>query len=402
MRPGVQPAAGVRVDAGLLVLLGALSAFSPFATDTYLGGMPAMARDLGSDLARIQLSLSSYFLGMCLGQLLYGPLCDAWGRRRPLLVGAAVFVLASLLLMLVNDAGLLIGGRFVQAMGGCAGVIVARAVIQDLLQGREAARALTLMMMVQGLGPVLAPLVGAGLIALGGWRSVFAFMALFSGLCWLAVLWRLPETLPPAARVPLRPRALAATFGGLLGQRAFLLPTLTGAVAMAAMFAYITGSPGVFVQQHGMSPAHYGWLFASNGLGMVLAGQLNVRLLRRHAPAQVLRWTTWVMTAAALALLLLGRQASTWALIVPLFLCIACVPLVAANSTALAMAAGRKMAGSASSLLGAVQFGFAALASTLVGVLENGTALPMAGVMLVCTATATLLAWHGSRSVSGD
>lgn len=391
--------AGARVGAGLLVLLGALSAFSPFATDTYLSGMPTIAHDLGTDLAHVQFSLSSYFAGMCAGQLLYGPLCDALGRRRPLLVGAALFTLASLLLMVGQDVDTLIGGRTLQALGGCAGVIVARAVIQDLMQGREAARALTLMMMVQGLGPVLAPLVGAWLLQLAGWRSVFAFLALFGGVCWLAAWRALPETLPPSQRRPLHLAATLRTFAALLRSRAFMQPTLVAAIATGAMFAYITGSPGVMIQLHGLSQQQYGGLFAANALGMIAAGRLNVRLLRTRSPEEVLCNVVCVMAGAALALLLLNGHRSLWAVVLPLFVCIACVPLVAANGTALAMAAGRQAAGSASSLVGALQFGVAACASGLVGAFENGTALPMAAVMAGCTLVAVVLAW-GTRFVS--
>jgi DHA1 family bicyclomycin/chloramphenicol resistance-like MFS transporter len=383
----------IRVGAGLLVLLGALSAFSPFATDTYLSGMPAIAHDLDTDLAHVQLSLSSYFAGMCVGQLLYGPLCDALGRRRPLLVGVALFTLASLLLMVGQEVDILIGGRTLQALGGCAGVIVARAVIQDLLHGYEAARALTVMMMVQGLGPVLAPLVGAWLLHLAGWRSVFAFLALFGGACWLAAWRTLPETLPPSQRRPLHWATTLRTFATLLGTRAFVQPMLVTATAMGAMFAYITGSPGVMIQLHGLSQLQYGGLFAANALGMIVAGRLNIRLLRTRTPDDVLCSAVCVMAGAALLMLLLSGRHSLSMMVVLLFVCIACVPLVAANGTALAMAIGRNTAGSASSLVGALQFGVAACASALVGAFEDGTALPMAAVMSGCTLVAVMLAW---------
>ncbi|WP_434031821.1 multidrug effflux MFS transporter [[Pseudomonas] boreopolis] len=382
-----------RAGAGLLVLLGALSAFSPFATDAYLPGMPAIAQALGTDLAHVQLSLSSYFAGMCAGQLLYGPLCDALGRRRPLLAAVALFTLASLLLMVVQDARMLIGGRMLQALGGCAGAIVARAMIQDLMQGREAARALTAMMMVQGLSPVLAPLVGAGLLRMAGWRSVFAFLALFGGACWLAAWRTLPETLPPAQRGSLRLATTLRTFATLLRTGAFVQPMLVAAAAMGAMFAYITGSPGVMIQLHGLSPSQYGAMFAVNALGMIAAGRLNVRLLRARARGDVLCDAVCVMTCAAVLLVLLDGQRSLWTVLLPLFVCMACVSLVAANATALAMAAGRQAAGSASSLVGALQFGMAACASALVSAFENGTALPMAAVMAGCTLLAVVLAW---------
>ncbi len=381
----------------LVLLLGAMSAFAPFATDMYLSGFPAIASDLRTDVAHVQLSLSSFFLGLCVGQLLYGPMTDAWGRRGPLLTGIWLFTVTSLLLVLSWRMEMFIGVRALQAIGGCAGMIVARAVIQDLMEPREAARTLSIMMMVQGLGPVLAPLLGSWLLALAGWRSVFVFLALFGAACLLSVWRGLPETLPIERRRALHVGDTLRTFGRLLRMRDFILPVLTCAMAMAAMFAYIAGSPHVFMQLHGLSQQHYGWLFASNGIGMVIAGRINVLLLRRLAPTAVLRMAVCVMTTAAVLLLLLRDSSALAWLMAPLFVCIGCVPMVAANSVAMAMSVGRFAAGSASSLVGALQFALAAGASALVGALDDGSALPMTAVMVGCTATAAMLAWLQPR-----
>lgn len=384
----------------LVLLLGALSTFAPFATDMYLSGFPAIAGDLRTDVAHVQLSLSSFFLGLCVGQLLYGPMTDAWGRRRPLLAGIWLFTVTSLLLVLSPRVEMFIGVRALQAVGGCAGMIVARAVIQDLMEPREAARTLSTMMMVQGLGPVLAPLLGGWLLALAGWRNIFVFLALFGAACLVSVWRGLPETLPAERRRPLHLGNTLRTFGQLLRTRGFVLPALTCATAMASVFAYIAGSPFVFMQLHGVSQQHYGWLFAFNGVGMVIAGRINVVLLRRLPPTAVLRVAACVMAAAALSLLLLRDSAALSWLVAPLFVCIGCVPMVAANSVAIAMGMGRFAAGSASSLIGALQFGLAALASSLVGVLDDGTALPMTGVMLACTGVSMVLAWWPRRSAA--
>jgi DHA1 family bicyclomycin/chloramphenicol resistance-like MFS transporter len=381
----------------LILILGALSAFAPFATDMYLSGFPAIARDLHTDVAHVQLSLASFFMGLCVGQLLYGPMTDAWGRRGPLLAGIWLFTVTSLVLVLSTRVEMFVGVRALQAIGGCAGMIVARAVIQDLMEPREAARTLSTMMMVQGLGPVLAPLLGSWLLALAGWKSVFVFLALFGGACLLAVWRALPETLPVERRRRLHLGDTLRTFGQLLRMPGFLLPALTCAMAMAAMFAYIAGSPYVFMTLHGVSQQHYGWLFAFNGIGMVIAGRINVVLLRRLAPTAVLRVAVCVMAVAALALLLLRDSSALPWLMAPLFVCIGCVPMVAANSVAMAMGVGRFAAGSASSLVGALQFGLAACASALVGALDDGTALPMTVVMVGCTAIAAVLAWLQPR-----
>ncbi|WDS35129.1 multidrug effflux MFS transporter [Pseudoxanthomonas sp.] len=384
----------------LVLLLGALSAFAPFATDMYLSGFPAIARDLHTDVAHVQMSLSSFFLGLCVGQLLYGPMTDAWGRRGPLLVGIWLFTVTSLLLVLSPHVELLIGVRALQAVGGCAGMIVARAVIQDLMEPREAARTLSTMMMVQGLGPVLAPLLGGWLLALAGWRSVFVFLALFGGACLISVWRGLPETLPSHRRRPLHLGDSLRTFAALLRMPGFIVPALTGATAMAAMFAYIAGSPYVFMSLHGVSQQHYGWLFAFNAVGMIIAGRVNVVLLRRLSPIAVLRVAVCVMAATAATLLILRDSPALPLLVAPLFVCIGCVPMVAANSVALAMGVGRFAAGSASSLVGALQFGLAAAASALVGTLDDGSALPMTAVMLGCAGTAVVLAWWPRRAAA--
>lgn len=387
---------GARSPLRLALILGALGAFAPFATDMYLTSFSAIAADLATDVAHVQLSLSSFFLGLCVGQLLYGPMTDAWGRRGPLLVGIWLFAVASLLLMLSPRVELFIGLRALQAVGGCAGMIVGRAIVQDLMAPGEAARMLSTLMMVQGLGPILAPPLGGWLLALAGWKSVFVFLALFGSACLVAVWRGLPESLPVAARRPLRLGDTARTFGRLLRTPGFALPALTGAMAMAAMFAYIAGSPYVFMVLHHVPQQHYGWLFAANGIGMVIAGRINVMLLRRLPTRTVLHLAICVMLLAALVLLLLRDGALPW-LVAPLFVCIGCVPMVAANSVAMAMGTDRSVAGSASSLIGALQFGLATCASALVGTLDDGTALPMTAVMTGCTAIAAVLAWLQPR-----
>ncbi len=380
-----------RTRGTLILLLGALSAFAPFATDMYLSGFPAIAADLHSDTAGVQLSLSSFFLGLCVGQLLYGPLTDAWGRRRPLLVGIWIFTVSSAMCLLCRGIDMFIGLRLLQAIGGCAGMIVARAVIQDLMHGPDAARALSTLMVVQGVGPVLAPVLGSYMLLVAGWKGVFAFLTVLGGACLFATLEGLPETLPAQQRLPLRLRSTFGGFATLLRTPGFVLPSLAASFALAAMFAYISGSPFVLMQLHGLSQQQYGWLFALNAGGMIAGAQLNRRLLRRHAPARLMSAATVLMLLAALQLYALQGSTALWPLLGPLFVLIACVPVVAANASALAMDAGRERAGSASSLLGALQFGIAALTSGLVGALHDASARPMITTMLVAVVLSVLV-----------
>lgn len=377
-------------------LLALLAVFAPFSTDMYLSGFPAIARSLHTGIGQVQQSLSTFFFGMALGQLLYGPLIDRLGRRGPLLFGVAVFTLTSWLLMVVPDVGLFVGLRFVQAAGGCAGMIISRAVIQDLFSGQEAARALSLMMVVQGVGPVLAPVCGGQILAHAGWQTIFLFLGALGAVSLLAVVAFLPETLPRAARQQGAGPSLTGVFLALLTRRRFMVPMLAGSCGHAALFAYISGSPFVFITLLGLDQQRYSWLFFGNAVGMTLASQLNRVLLRHWSARTLLGAFLAVQAGAALCLALLVPTGSLLWLSLPLFVCVATVPALTANSVALAMAAGRAHAGKASSLVGVVQFGSAGLVSALVGWLHNGTAWPMVGGMTVC-ALAGLVLWFGGR-----
>lgn len=382
----------------LLLILGALTAFAPLAIDFYLPSFPALAQAFATDVEHVQYSLAAYFIGLAIGQLLYGPLADRFGRRPPLLFGVTLFALASFACALAPSLDWLVGARFVQALGGCAGMVVARAVVRDLCNPVNSAKVFSQLMLVMGLAPILAPAAGGALLALSGWQAIFVCLGLFAALCLLLVVLWLPETRPQDAP----PAPLSGALGQyrrLLADRAFVGHALTGGLAMAAMFAYIAGSPFVFIDLYGVPVQQYGWLFGSNAAGFVLVAQFNSRLLRRRGPG------FWVPRGVALyqfcALALFGvalwQPAVLWPLLVPLFCCIATLGMVLPNASACAMAGQGAHAGSASALLGSLQFAIAALAASLVGVLHDGTARPMALVMLVCASGALLVAWRTAQ-----
>lgn len=375
----------------LLLILGALSAFGPLAIDFYLPSFPALARAFATDVEQVQLSLAAYFLGLALGQLLYGPLADRYGRRRPLLAGVLLFTLASLACALAPSLEWLIGARFVQALGGCAGMVVTRAVVRDLCDPIASAKVFSQLMLVMGVAPILAPLAGGLLLSALGWQSIFVCLSLFSALCGLAVALWLPETLaqdgPPA---PLR--GALGEYRRLLGDWPFLGHALTGGLAIAGMFAYIAGSPFVFIELYGVPAEHYGWLFGGNALGFILAAQLNAWLVVRHGPGYWLRRLVWFYLACGLALLAiaLARPMVLWPLLLPLFGCMASLGVLLPNASACAMAGQGRHAGSASALLGSLQFTIAASAAALVGALHDGSAWPMALVICSCAVLAVL------------
>jgi MFS transporter, DHA1 family, multidrug resistance protein len=392
---------GLSMNLRILLILGALCAFGPLAIDFYLPSFPTLAQQFATDVEQVQLSLAAYFVGIALGQLFYGPLADRYGRRGPLLLGVALFTAASLACALAPSLEWLIGARFVQALGGCAGMVVTRAVVRDLCDPLTSAKVFSQLMLVMGLAPILAPLGGGLLLGTLGWPWIFHSLALFAGLCLLAVLLWLPETRPRAlAPAPLR--GALGQYRVLLGNGAFITYSLAGGVAMAGMFAYIAGSPFVFIELYGVPAEHYGWLFGSNAAGFVLMAQVNARLVRRGGPGRWLRRMAPLYLASGLALLALAawQPASLWPLLVPLFVCVASLGSILPNATACAMAGQGEHAGSASALLGSLQFSVAASASALVGALHDGTAAPMALVIALCGAGTCAFAWR-SRHYAG-
>ncbi len=376
-----------------ILILGALSAFGPLAIDFYLPGFPAMAQAFATDEKHIQLTLAVYFLGLSIGQLVYGPIADRFGRRLPLLVGVGLFTAASFACAFAPSLEWLIGARFVQALGGCAGMVLSRAIVSDKCDAVGSAKVFSQLMLVMGLAPILAPMLGGLLVNLYGWQAIFIMLTGFSALAALAVALGLPESLP--ANVPRQPLSGALRqYGRLLKDREFLGHALTGGIAMAGMFAYIAGSPFVFIKLYGVPAEHYGWLFGSNAAGFILVAQINARLLAKRGPAFLLSRMVWVYLAAGLTLLAISslHTEQLWPLLIPLFICIASLGCIIPNASACAMSGQGARAGSASAMLGCLQFSVAAAAAWLVGLLHDGSAMPMAMVISLCGVLAVSIA----------
>ncbi|WP_194791724.1 multidrug effflux MFS transporter [Pseudomonas sp. UFMG81] len=386
-----------------LLILGALSAFGPLAIDFYLPAFPAMAHAFATDEQHVQTTLAAYFLGLSLGQLAYGPVADRFGRRIPLLFGVGLFTLASLACAYAPNLDSLILARFVQALGGCAGMVLSRAIVSDKCDAVASAKVFSQLMLVMGLAPILAPMLGGVLVNVAGWQSIFLALSLFSAACLVAVGLGLPESLP--AHVPRQPlNGALRQYLRLLGDRVFVGHALTGGIAIAGMFAYIAGSPFVFIKLYGVPPEHYGWLFGTNAAGFILMAQVNARLLAKRGPAFLLARAVWLYLAAALLLLAVAalRPVALWPLLVPLFVCIASLGCIIPNASACAMSGQGARAGSASALMGCLQFSVAAGAAALVGVLHDGSAVPMALVISLCGALVVSVAlltrrWQANR-----
>lgn len=377
---------------GLVAVLGALTAVAPLATDMYVPGFPAMGDSLGASSSAVQLTMTAFLAGLVVGQLLIGPLSDSLGRRRPLMSGAAGFVFFSLACALAPNIGVLTGARFLQGVAGAAGMVLARAVLTDRFQGAELPRHFAVLSQIMGVAPIAAPVLGGAILSVSGWRAVFAVLTLMGGLLLLAVLRKVPESLPPERR---HGGGVASTFramGALLGRRTFMGYVLVLALVSAALFTYISGSSFVFENLHGVSSTTYSLIFATNAVGMLIAGAVFSRLAGRVRLNTLLTAGVGVAALGALAQVLLvvtvgETLAGTWA---TLFVTVGGIGLVFPASMSIGQTLGRGAPGAASALLGGLQFLCGALASPLVGLFGEGSSLPMALIMLTAVASAGL------------
>ena len=376
----------------LTLILGILTAFGSVSIDMYLPGLPAIGREFHADTAATQLTLSIFFIGLAVGQALYGPISDRWGRRQPLLIGCAIYALASLGCALASSIESLIALRFAQALGGCAGMVISRSVVRDLYDAQESARMYSFLMLVMGLSPIVAPLIGGQLLIIVGWRAIFWLQASFGIGCLVMVAIGLPETLPAVRRTTTGVWHALALYGRLLADRQFLGYALAGGFIFGGLFAYISGSPFVFIELYNVAPEHYGLIFGANAFGLIAASQINRWLLIRYRSDAILAAMFALAAAAGLVLVLMAITGigGLAGLLPPLFIYIASVGLIGPNATAMAMASYGRAAGSASALFGTLQFAIGAGSGALVGSLYKGTALPMAGIIAVCGVAALI------------
>ncbi|SDS96253.1 Bcr/CflA family multidrug efflux MFS transporter [Pseudomonas oryzae] len=366
----------------LIVLLAALVAFGPLSIDMYLPSLPLIASDLAAPQAQIQLTISVFLAGLCAGMLFYGPLSDRFGRRRLLLGGIALYMLASVGCILAAKAEHLVFWRILQALGGAAASVLARAIVRDLFPLKDAARVLSLMHLVTMVATLIAPLVGGYLILIAGWRAIFAVLLAFAGLCLLLVAWKIPETHPADKRGASIAAAFRA-YGHIALQPQALGYILCMGLSFGGMFAFITASPFVYIEYFGISPQHYAWLFALNVAGIMVMTLLNARLVGRIGPQRMLTFGAAVAALSSLALAVLGSSGigGLPAIVVCLVLFVSVTGLLGANCVASLLARFPRQAGAAAGLAVALQFGLGTACSALVGALHDGSPLPMSLVV---------------------
>lgn len=362
--------------------MGTIVAIGPMSIDMYLPALPAIQQHFGADTASTQLTLAAFFIGLASGQLIYGPLSDRIGRRGPLLFGLVLYVLASIACAFAPSMGALIALRLLQALGGCAGMVISRAMVRDRFQPQDMARILSALVLVMGVAPILAPMLGGQVFVHLGWQAIFGILAGFGGLCAL-LAWRyLPETLAQPTAVS--PLSAVQGYARLLRHRRFMGYTLSGAMAQAGMFSYISVSAFVFIDHYGLKPTEFAWMFGANAAGLIAASQLNVRLLRRMPAQDVLRAALGAnaISGGLMLLAALTGFGGMWGVIVPLFFAMASLGFTFPNSTAAAMAPFGDRAGMAAALMGTLQFGLAAIAGAVAGHLQQfGSAVPMTAVI---------------------
>lgn len=382
----------VKVPAGLLVLLAGLTAFAPLSVDMYLPALPQMARDLNAPGAGGALTVAAFYVGLCLGQLFHGPLSDRVGRRPPLIGGIALYVAASVGAAIAGSIDMLIAMRFLQALGGCAGIVIGRAVVRDSFAPHESAHVFSLLLLVMSVAPVIAPLLGSFVLLAAGWRAIFWILAGFGTLVWLGTLLRLAETRSQETADHARGESPLRSYLAILGERQVMGYALAAGCSHMGLLTYLAIAPEVLISGFGVSPQHFGWVIAVNGVGLVAANTINRRLLRRFDYDRILRRANIASIAAALVLAAAAftGMGGLWGVAIPLFFVMALIGCIQPNAFAGAMAHDPRRAGAVSALIGCFQFGLGASGSAVASLLHDGTARPMAAVILVAYVAAGL------------
>jgi DHA1 family bicyclomycin/chloramphenicol resistance-like MFS transporter len=385
----------------LILILGTLTALGPFSIDMYLPGFPAIAKDLHETVARVALSLSSFFIGISAGQLLYGPLLDRFGRKTPLYIGLVVYILASFGCLSAHSIEALIVLRFVQAIGSCAASVAAMAMVRDLFPVKDSAKVFSLLMLVVGASPMIAPTVGGYITAAFSWQSVFLILAVMGILILIASIFFLPESYKADTSISLKPKPILLGFWSVLREPQFYTYAIAGALAFAGLFAYVSGSPLVFMDIFHVNGTTYGWIFAFLSVGFIGSSQFNGLLLKRFRSEQIVYAA--LICQCVIGLIFLFGTLNGWfglyGIVAMLFLFLCCLGIANPNASALSLAPFAKNAGSASALLGALQLGMGALASVGVSLFNTQSALPMVAIIAGTSFLALLILLIGRKNI---
>ena len=385
----------------LILLLGSLTALGPFSIDMYLPGFPAIAQDLNTTVARVSLSLSGFFIGISVGQLLYGPLLDRFGRKKPLYIGLSVYIISSIGCAYASSIDALIILRFIQAVGSCAAAVASIAMVRDLFPLNENAKVFALLMLVVGVSPMIAPTVGGYVTTAFGWHAVFIVLMLLGLVNLLASIFGLPDSYIPDTTISLKPKPIITNFIAVLREPQFYTYALTGSVAFAGLFAYVAGSPLLFMDIYGVKEETYGWIFAFLSIGLIGSSQLNTLMLKKYSSEQLI-FAALICQAITGIVFLTGSINGWFGLpetIGLLFIFLGCLGFASPNTSALSLAPFSKNAGSASAMMGAIQMGLGTIASIGVSLFDTRSSLPMVAIMASTSIIALAILYFGRKNI---
>lgn len=377
----------------LVLILGSMAAIGPLSIDMYLPAFNDIAESLHTDKNQVGYTLTSYFLGIGLGQLMFGPLSDRYGRKKPTIVGLIVFALSALAIYFTPSIDVFIGIRVFMAFGGCIGMITSKAIVRDLFPPEDTARIFSILMLIMGIAPILAPTLGGYMVAEFGWRSIFLFLSIYAVLIVFSISFLLRETKQPDPEISLKPTAVMRDYLRILRNPWFMKYSLAGSLAYAGLFAYISGASFLYMDQLGFSQQEFGWTFGINAGGYILGAQVNNLFLQKWSSTLVSRRTIFFQTLVA-AVMVTGFFIPSlfWYMTIGgIWFYLFCLGLITPNTTAQALAPFERLAGSASALIGALQMLTGALISAIVSLVIGASSLPMLIVMLVCSGAGTVL-----------
>jgi len=383
---------GKRLPAWLILMAG-LTAMGALSIDMYLPSFAFIAKDLGVASNMVQLTLSTFLIGLAAGQMFYGPISDRFGRKPPLYFGICLYLLCSLGCAFVHSIEMLMVLRLFQGLAASAGMVIPRAVVRDKMGAHGAARAFSMLMLVFGLAPILAPFIGGLLLTVSTWRTIFLVLTAFGALCLIGTYRIMEESLDQQHVVPLQLGNVLRQYRDLLRHPQFIAYALCGGLIQAGMFAYIAGGPFVLIELHGIAPQHFGFVFGANAIGLIACSQINARLVIKRGADRVLGKVIWIpaIVTSIVAVLVVCGYESLPLLLVGFFIFLSCYGFIGPNATAIALAQQGRQAGTAAALMGTLQFGLGIFSGVIISVWHDGTALPLVTVMAFCAVAALLL-----------
>lgn len=379
----------------LALLLGTLAAMGPLTIDMYLPSFPTIVTAFGTTPSFVQVSLTATLVGIGLGQLVLGPMSDVHGRKRPLVVALIVYLLASVLCAFAPNIGLFIAARFLQGFAASAGIVISRAVVRDVYTGRELTKFFALLMLINNLAPILAPLLGGVILAFSDWKGIFITLSIIGLLLSVVVIWRMDESLSPDMRVPNNLAQTLKNFQSLLKNRIFMGYALAQGFIIAGIFAYVAGTPFVYQTIYGVSPQLFSVLFGMNGIGLIIGSQVVGRLTGLVSEQRFLQTGLFIsVSSGAFLLIAVLLHGPLLSIVIPIFFFVASIGIISTSSFSLAMESQGHIAGSASALLGLLPFILGSITAPLVGIAGEETAIPM-GVIIFGTSIIALLSYYG-------